>query len=236
MAPRRPCGSRAHQTVAAILGPSVIPGSTPTGRAGLQNRPRATRPSVRCRSCESAERARLLAGLGDRGRVRAVDRRLPVLDLVGVQRLAGDAREVVLEPAPREITGLVQRLAVDRDPALGVTALDMVNGQPDHPLDQMLRAGVGQYPDELQRMCGVAGDPLSISSARSARSSNANSISASIGPSVNDAGSLSYRHTRTPGCCMRSLCLIWQTFLYARAFQDSSVVNPSSGDSRTAVP
>ena len=55
-----------------------------------------------------------------------------------------------------QIGRLVQRLSVHGDPTLGVTADDMVTGQPDGPLDQVLGAGVGQHADELQ---GLADRP-----------------------------------------------------------------------------
>ena len=45
-----------------------------------------------------------------------------------------------------QIAGLVQRLVVDGDPALRVAADDMVAGQPDRALDQVLGAGVGRTP------------------------------------------------------------------------------------------
>ena len=49
-----------------------------------------------------------------------------------------------------QVGRLVQRLAVHRDPTLGVAADQMVAGKADDPLDQMLGAGVGQHADELE--------------------------------------------------------------------------------------
>src|SRR6185312_2285186 len=57
--------------------------------------------------------------------------------------------------AGEDVGALAERDAVDGDPALLVAALDLVAGDADDPLDQVVLAGRGQQADEGERV----GDP-----------------------------------------------------------------------------
>jgi len=62
--------------------------------------------------------------------------------------------------AGEEVAGLVQRHAVDRDPALRVAARDLVPRHPDHALDQVVLVARGQQADEREHVLDAAHDGI----------------------------------------------------------------------------